>query len=98
MSNSEISEKLDYKEIGKRIRTRRRELNITQEQVAERAGISTSFIGHIERGEKVASVETLAALSAALDMDLNYMIFGVRRHEGCERMKKEISAVMEKYK
>jgi len=98
VSNSEIIEKLDYKEMGKRIRTRRRELNITQEQVAERAGISTSFIGHIERGEKVASVETLATLSEVLDMDLNYMILGVNRDDGCERMKKEISAVMEKYK
>lgn len=89
---------LDYKMLGKRIKMRRRELDLTQGSLAEAANISVSFVGHIERGEKKASIETLAALSDVLDMDLNYMILGVRRDEQCVLMKKEIQAILDKYR
>ena len=42
----------DYGAMGARIRACRRELKLTQEKLAERVGISNSFVGHIERGEK----------------------------------------------
>lgn len=90
--------KIDHKDIGKRVRCRRRELDITQEALAEMAGVSTSFIGHIERGEKIASVETLAAVSKALDMDLNYMILGISRSDEANRLKQEIQSVLDRYK
>ena len=67
---------VDYKEIGQRIRKLRRDKNLTQEQVAELAGVSCSFVGHIERGEKVLSVETLARLSKVFDTDMHYLVFG----------------------
>ena len=38
----------------------------TQEQLAEKTGVSTSFVGHIERGEKQASVDTVVTLSKCL--------------------------------
>jgi transcriptional regulator with XRE-family HTH domain len=88
---------IDHKMIGNRIRTRRIELELTQEQAAELAGVSTSFIGHIERGEKIASVETLAALSGVLDMDLNYMILGVYRSDEIKHIKEEIQRILDKY-
>ena len=88
---------LDFKAIGKRIRSRRRELEITQENAAELAGISNSFMGHIERGEKKASVETLAVLSEILNMDLNYMILGMQVNELCNKMKKEIQYILDRY-
>ena len=89
---------IDYKMMGKRIRARRRELNLTQERAAELAGVSTSFIGQIERGEKVASVETLAALSEALDMDLDHMILGVCRSDEVKSIKAEIQSILDRYK
>ena len=58
-------------ELGKRIGQRIRELRTqrperwTQEELAERAQISVSFLSMIERGERVAHVETLAALANA---------------------------------
>jgi transcriptional regulator with XRE-family HTH domain len=67
---------VDYKEIGQRIRKLRRDKNITQDQLAEMAGVSCSFIGHIERGEKILSLETLARLSKAFDADMHYLMFG----------------------
>ncbi len=64
-------------DIGKRIGQRIRELRTqrperwTQEDLAERAKISVSFLSMIERGERVAHVETLEALSEALGVSLS---------------------------
>lgn len=56
-----------YQRIGKRIRAQRMLQQMTQEQLALKAGISLSFLGHIERGTRKLSVETLYALCMALD-------------------------------
>jgi transcriptional regulator with XRE-family HTH domain len=60
------------KTIGQRIRELRtqRSERWTQEDLAERARISVSFLSMIERGERVAHVETLASLADALGVTL----------------------------
>ena len=60
------------KRIGRRIRDLRtqRQDRWTQEDLAERARISVSFLSMIERGERVAHVETLASLAEALGVSL----------------------------
>ena len=68
----------DYGAMGARIRACRRELKLTQEKLAERVGISNSFVGHIERGEKKASLETISQIGKALDVSLDYIIDGRR--------------------
>ncbi len=57
---------VDYEDIGERIRRLRRDLGLTQEEMAEKIGISPSFLGHIERGTRVASLETLVAICLVL--------------------------------
>lgn len=57
---------IDYNDLGKRIRTARRAQKLTQEELSEKVGISASFMGHIERGTRVASLETLVSLCNAL--------------------------------
>lgn len=57
---------MDFVRLGKRVRAVRRAQDITQERIAELAGVSTSFIGHIERGSRVLSVETLHRICIAL--------------------------------
>ena len=57
---------INYKGLGRRVRQQRDLKGMTQDQLAERVGVSCSFIGHIERGEKKASLDTLVALSNAL--------------------------------
>lgn len=63
-------------DIGKRIGQKIRELRTqrtdrwTQEDLAERAHISVSFLSMIERGERVPHVETLQELSAALGVSM----------------------------
>lgn len=57
---------MNYKLIGMRIRKCRQQNGLTQEQLAEMAGISLSFCGHIERGSRKMSLETLCSIAAAL--------------------------------
>ena len=57
---------VDYERFGVRVRQQREQKNLTQNQLARKAGVTASFIGHIERGEKKASVDTLVALCNAM--------------------------------
>ena len=65
---------VDYKDLGKRVRELRRKLDLTQEELAEQCGISASFLGHIERGTRVASIETLVGLCNLLHVTPQYLL------------------------
>ncbi len=60
--------------IGERVRELRKQLSLTQEELAERAGISVSFLSMIERAERMPHLETLVRLTSALGVSL-YDIF-----------------------
>ena len=65
---------MDYKDFGNRVRDVRRRLHMTQEMLAEKLGVSPSFLGHIERGQRAASIETLVALCNALNVSPDYLL------------------------
>jgi len=65
---------MDYTAIGQRVRNLRRTEGLTQSELADRVGISASFLGHIERGTRVLSLETLMALCAALSVTPNDLL------------------------
>lgn len=65
---------MDYKDFGSRVRAARRQQSLTQERLAEKVGISASFLGHIERGTRVASLETLVDLCNALNVAPEYLL------------------------
>jgi transcriptional regulator with XRE-family HTH domain len=54
--------KMNYKQIGNKIREFRMEKNLTQEEFAEQIGISVSYVGQIERGQRKASIKTLESI------------------------------------
>lgn len=60
--------------IGKNIRQFRIEKKMSQEDLAEKAGLSSNYIGMIERGEKIPSLTTfiniLNSLGVSADMIL----------------------------
>ena len=60
--------------MGYRVRQQRELNQLTQAQLAEKAGVTMSFIGHIERGEKKASVETVVALCNAMDISPSVLL------------------------
>lgn len=65
---------MDYIDLGRRIRKQRSQLNWTQETLAEHINVSTSFVGHVERGTRKASLETLVSLANALNVSLDYLL------------------------
>jgi len=65
---------MDYKDFGNRVREARRRLHMTQEALAEELGVSASFLGHIERGKRAASIETLVALCNTLNVSPEYLL------------------------
>ena len=65
---------INYIAIGHRIKYLRKLRGLTQEALAEMAGISFAFVGHIERGTRKMSVETLFALARALDCSVDYLL------------------------
>ena len=48
------------------LRRRRHDLKMTQEELAERAGLSARYVGAIERGDVAASVTVLGQIAEAL--------------------------------
>ena len=67
---------MDYIDLGRRIRKQRTQRGWTQEALAERVNVSTSFVGHVERGTRKASLETLVSIANVLDVSLDYLLSG----------------------
>lgn len=65
---------MDYKKLGRKIKICRIERSWTQEQLAQKACISTSFLGHIERGSRIASLETFSNIATALNINADYLL------------------------
>lgn len=65
---------IDYKAMGNRIRLARKSKKISQERLAEICSLSAAHIGHIERGTRIPSLDTLFRISQSLDISLDYII------------------------
>ena len=66
---------MNYYEIGQRIRKVRKAKRLSQEQLAEQVGISTT---HIETGNTKLSIEVFAEICRALECRADEILFGVR--------------------
>ena len=75
---------LDYSLIGKRIKQRRKRLDLTQEEVAERIDISNQHMSNIERAKSIPSTEVIMKLAAALDTTPNEFLLGTSLYPGEE--------------
>ena len=65
---------MDYGIIGERIKQERLDKGLTQETLAEKANISASFLGQIERGERKLSLVTLIQIAKVLGVSLDYLV------------------------
>ena len=62
--------------VGERIKKKRTALGLSQDELAEKIDRATKYCSDIERGMCGMSIETMIALSKALDMSMDFMIFG----------------------
>lgn len=65
---------MDYVDLGQRVRRQRGLLGLTQAELAQKVGVSTSFVGHVERGSRKASLDTMVDLANALGLSLDYLL------------------------
>lgn len=65
---------MNYKALGDKIRKQRQRMNLTQEKLAEKIDISESFMGHIERGDRKLSIDTLVKIAQELDISIDYLL------------------------
>jgi transcriptional regulator with XRE-family HTH domain len=62
--------KLVLRQLGTRIRQRRKELGWSQEQLALKAGIDRSYVGGVERGERNITFLVLCKFCKTLKCDV----------------------------
>lgn len=58
------------KKFGKKIQELRKQMNISQEELADRAGFHRTYIGMIERGERNITLSNLKRLANALSIEI----------------------------
>ena len=63
--------------IGKNIRRFRKERGYRLEDLAEMVGLSTNYMGAIERGEKLPSLETFIAIVNCLGISADFILADV---------------------
>lgn len=70
-----MNNSIDYTALGKRVKEKRIERGLTQEQLGEFCELSAAHIGHIERGTRILSVDVLFRISQALDTSIDWLVF-----------------------
>lgn len=59
--------------IGARVRQYRNQSGLSQEELAEKAGLHSTYIGQLERGEKNATLETVGKVAVALNLSFEVL-------------------------
>ena len=68
---------IDYGRIGMRIRQVRKSKGWSQDMLAKKCGISMSFLGHIERGTRIMSLDTFVRICTELEAGSDELLWGV---------------------
>lgn len=64
-------------EFGRRVRAQREHLGLSQEALADIAGLHWTFVGQVERGQRNLSLHNILKLAAALDVNPGSLVDGL---------------------
>lgn len=67
----------ELRAIGQAVRRRRLELDMSQEELADAAGLHRNYVGGIERGERNVGVKAIVALARALGTRAGTLFDGI---------------------
>lgn len=67
---------IDLKEVGLRIRDKRKSLGLSRERLAKIVDLSPHYLGQIERGERNMSTRSLVNISNSLNISIDYILKG----------------------
>ncbi len=84
MSGDELKKKF-----GSTIKSKRAELGLSQEDLAERSGLHRTYISDVERGMRNISLESIEKLSSALKYSVS-ALFAIASSEGISRQEIEV--------
>lgn len=70
---------IDFNELGIRIKKRRRELNLKQNELSEMLGISNNYLSNIENGHSIPSLEVFSDICIKLKITPDLLLLGVIR-------------------
>ena len=68
---------MDFSSIGKNIRKYRKQRGLALEALAEKVGLSTNYVGALERGEKALALKTLISIVDVLDITADMVLCDV---------------------
>ena len=71
-------EELHLIAFGKRVAELRRECGLTQEQLAEKVGLTVRTIASIEQGVRWARITTLHKIAKGLDVETSELLKGLK--------------------
>lgn len=72
-----MADKDDLIALGREIRRHRKALGLSQEALAERAGLHRNYVGFLERGERNPSATTIFGLARTLGVSASALVAGV---------------------
>ena len=81
---------------GERVKTRRRELRLTQSQLSERLHISRVHLANIEAGSRRTSMFLLARIAETLEVPLEQLMPGIAEAEESLAQSRKVSLRTEK--
>lgn len=66
---------------GSRMREFRQNASLTQEDLAERAGVHWSYVGQVERGQVNLTLHNMVRIARALEVDLADLVRGLDQED-----------------
>ena len=87
---------VDLVEIGKRIQGRRKQMGLTQEQLADKMDVSIQMVSNLERGNKSIRIENLIKLSEILNISTDYILTGKETAEDMQGLTEQMASLSQK--
>ena len=88
----------DLRGIGRRIQSCRKQLMLTQEQLADMMNVSIQMISNLERGNKAIRIDNLIHLSKILNVSTDYILTGKETADDMGALAQKIARLPDKDK
>lgn len=86
---------MDYYKIGQRIRKTRKARGLSQEQLAEKIGISITHMSHIETANTKLSLPVFVSIAEALEIQTDTLLYDQPK-ESISTVNRDIAAIIDR--